>query len=99
MSTLNVVRYTALVSGLFYGVIHRRSLQKEVDLDKVKAAEHQRESWIQQAKKEYAKKSSGESASPLQKLTGIGGGLITDPEDPKFDLDKLVTQYEAQGKL
>jgi len=62
-----VARYTALLSGVFYGIYHRRSLQKAHDLDKEHHAIHQREQLIVQAKdawrqkQESAKNDGGES--------------------------------------
>ena len=74
------------MSGISYGIVHRRSLQKDADLHKAKAAEHQRESWIAQAKKEYEKKTSGGSGSILEKLTGGGGGRAYTPCNLYFKL-------------
>jgi F-type H+-transporting ATP synthase subunit e len=65
-----VVRYTALASGIVYGIVHRRTLFKQDILHKEQAAEKQRDSWISQAKKAYKEKVERESQSPLQRLTG-----------------------------
>ncbi|KAF8845994.1 hypothetical protein PAXINDRAFT_124802 [Paxillus involutus ATCC 200175] len=85
-STLNVARYTALLSGIFYGIYHRRSLQKAHDQDKEHHAIHQREQLIEQAKAAWRQK----------KESVKGDGVITDPEDPRFDLEKLVAKWEKQ---
>lgn len=50
------MRYTALVSGIFYGIVHRRTLQREADAHKAQKEAKQHESWVEQAKKEFAKK-------------------------------------------
>ncbi|KAK9900877.1 hypothetical protein P389DRAFT_166382 [Cystobasidium minutum MCA 4210] len=104
MSTLNVVRYTALFSGIVYGFVHNRTLYKEAEDKKAKAAIKQRESWIEQAKKEYAQKQQSSTGSTLRQLAssatgGLVGGdsLITDPEDPKFDLEKLIQSWEKSS--
>ncbi|KAG0707619.1 ATP synthase E chain-domain-containing protein [Suillus ampliporus] len=86
-STLNVARYTALLSGVFYGVYHRRSLQKAHDLDKEHHAIHQREQLIAQAKDAWRYKQESAKGSD---------GVITNPEDPRFDLEKLVAKWEKE---
>ncbi|KAG2365522.1 ATP synthase E chain-domain-containing protein [Suillus spraguei] len=83
-TTLNVARYSALLSGVFYGIYHRRSLQKAHDQDKEHHAIHQREQLIAQAKDAWRQKQ--ESAK--------GSDVITNPEDPRFDLEKLVAKWE-----
>ncbi|EED16071.1 conserved hypothetical protein [Talaromyces stipitatus ATCC 10500] len=78
---VNVLRYSALVGGIFYGLWHQSALNTQA-----KQAEHDREykhkeSLIQKAKAEWAKK----NAPPDTK-----SGLVTDPEDPRFDLEKFL---------
>lgn len=159
---MQVVRYTALFSGIVYGFVHNRTLYKEAEAKKANAAIKQRESWIEQAKKEYAQKQQSSTGSTLRQLassaTGglISGGdngelqskphlsvlcletatargkegfylseeapartypsqlkalidivslplsassppVITDPEDPKFDLEKLIQSWEKSS--
>jgi F-type H+-transporting ATP synthase subunit e len=48
-----VVRYTALLSGVFYGIAHRRTLQKEHDEEKKHHAIHEREHLIAEAKEAW----------------------------------------------
>ncbi|GJE86227.1 ATP synthase E chain-domain-containing protein [Phanerochaete sordida] len=86
-STVNVVRYTALASGVFYGIAHRRSLQKAHDEEKKQHAIHEREHLIAQAKEAWKKKQEGSK-----------DGLVTDPEDPRFDLEKLIAKWESESK-
>ncbi|KAF9225323.1 hypothetical protein BS17DRAFT_801397 [Gyrodon lividus] len=85
-STLNVARYTALLSGVFYGIYHHRSLQKAHDQDKEHHAIHQREQLIAQAKDAWRQKKESTKAD----------GVTTDPEDPRFDLEKLIAKWEKQ---
>ena len=59
--TVKVVRYTALLSGVFYGIAHRRTLQKEHDEEKKKHAIHEREHLIEQAKEAYRKQKEASS--------------------------------------
>ncbi|KAF7307367.1 ATP synthase subunit e, mitochondrial [Mycena indigotica] len=83
--TVNVVRYTALFTGVAYGWYHRRTLQAAHDVHKIEAAAHQREHLIAQAKEAWIKKQQAPKA----------GSLVTDPDDPRFDLEKLIKQWEA----
>lgn len=56
LTTVQVVRYTALLGGVFYGIAHRRSLQKAHDADVKSHAIHQREHLIAEAKEAWKKK-------------------------------------------
>ncbi|KZT72969.1 hypothetical protein DAEQUDRAFT_722606 [Daedalea quercina L-15889] len=85
-STVNVVRYTALLTGVFYGIAHRRTLQKAHDEEVKHHAVHEREHLIAQAKEAWKKKQEGGK-----------DGVITDPEDPKFDLEKLISKWESES--
>jgi hypothetical protein len=133
-----VVRYTALLSGVFYGIAHRRTLQKEADAAKLEHAAHDREYLIQQAKKAWADKQASAKASDGSESTVVcprilfsrvllpssyshsssvhpslpcyapflgmvfecvltclpRSPVITDPENPKFDIEKLVAKWE-----
>ncbi|KAF7965273.1 hypothetical protein HWV62_28834 [Athelia sp. TMB] len=87
-ATVNVARYSALATGVLYGILHRRTLQKAHDEHKEHHAIHQREHLIKEAKEAWRKK---------QEAPKNGGGIITDPEDPKFDLEKLFAKWEAEA--
>ncbi|THH33171.1 hypothetical protein EUX98_g1020 [Antrodiella citrinella] len=86
-ATTNVVRYTALLSGVFYGISHRRSLQKAHDADKEHHAVHEREHLIAEAKEAWKRKQESSK----------DGGVVTDPEDPRFDLEKLIAKWESDS--
>lgn len=83
-ATVNVVRYTALASGIFYGFYHRRTLQAKHDQQKLEHALHSREHLIAEAKEAWKRKQEDAKSS----------SVMTDPEDPRFDLEKLLTKYE-----
>ncbi|OSD06184.1 hypothetical protein PYCCODRAFT_1431995 [Trametes coccinea BRFM310] len=86
-TTVNVVRYTALLGGVFYGIAHRRSLQKAHDAEVKQHAIHEREHLIAEAKEAWKKKQeSGKD------------GVVTDPEDPRFDLEKLIAKWESDSQ-
>ncbi|KAJ6623055.1 ATP synthase E chain-domain-containing protein [Mycena sp. CBHHK59/15] len=86
-ATVNVVRYTTLVAGVVYGWYHRRTLQVAHDVHKIETATHQREHLIAQAKEAWIKKQQEPKKSD---------SLVTDPEDPRFDLEKLIARWEAK---
>ncbi|KIM88779.1 hypothetical protein PILCRDRAFT_813754 [Piloderma croceum F 1598] len=85
-STVNVARYTALVTGVFYGIYHRRTLQKAYDQEKEHRAIHQRQDLIAEAKEAWRKKREGSKDD-----------VVTDPEDPRFDLEKLIAKWESDS--
>ncbi|KAF8640343.1 hypothetical protein AX17_000015 [Amanita inopinata Kibby_2008] len=82
--TVNVVRYSALTFGIAYGWYHRRTLQAAHDKHKLEGAMHGREHLIKEAKEAYKR----------QQLALKDTSVITDTEDPRFDLEKVLTKYE-----
>ncbi|KAF8167556.1 ATP synthase E chain-domain-containing protein [Crassisporium funariophilum] len=85
-STVNVVRYTALFTGVAYGWYHRRSLQATHDKHKLQDAAHHREQLIVEAKEAWKRKKEAKNTM-----------LVTDPEDPRFDLEKLIAVWERSS--
>lgn len=53
MLSIQVVRYSALVGGIGYGVLHRRTLQAREDKKFEKAEYKRKEDLINQAKEAY----------------------------------------------
>ncbi|KAL0951846.1 hypothetical protein HGRIS_008507 [Hohenbuehelia grisea] len=86
-ATVNVARYTALFSGVVYGWYHRRQLQADHEVQKQNHAVHERKKLISEAKDAWKKKLEAPKDS----------GVVTDPEDPRFDLEKLVAKWEAES--
>ncbi|KAF9004511.1 hypothetical protein BDZ89DRAFT_1080468 [Hymenopellis radicata] len=82
--TLTVIRYTALFSGIVYGWSHRRSLQAAHTAHKIEHAEHERERLIAEAKEAWKRKQASKGKD----------SIVTDPEDPRFDLEKLFAHWE-----
>jgi len=81
--TVNVVRYTALVSGIFYGIAHRRTLQARENEKRAHHETERQEKLLERAREAWKEKVSGPAKS-----------LITDPDDPKFDIDAVIAAYE-----
>lgn len=90
---------------MFYGIWHRRTLQKAHDEEKVHHAKHERQDLVARAKEAWKKqqgasKSGGESRSillTLVRLRLMPTLVVTDPEDPRFDLEKLIASWETQS--
>ncbi|KAL8420159.1 hypothetical protein RB594_003077 [Gaeumannomyces avenae] len=83
MSTTNVLRYTALGLGVLYGFSHQRKI---TSTQKTAAARHEyehKQHLIEQAKAEFAKKSSPAAAA-------ASSSVNTDFNDPKFDLEAYL---------
>ncbi|KAK7951463.1 mitochondrial f0 subunit e [Apiospora aurea] len=111
-SGVNVLRYSALAFGVFYGFTHQRSITASQ-----KAAAAQKE-WahkqhlIDQARAQYAEsknpKASSTDKSPRMCLPFLflskAKEMLTpadtvkqDPMDPKFDLEAYLTALDKQG--
>ncbi|KAJ3506800.1 hypothetical protein NMY22_g17133 [Coprinellus aureogranulatus] len=89
-STVNVVRYSALVSGIFYGWYHLRTLKAEAAKSTIDSAYHRQEKLIAEAKAAWRKKQErATGATPSE--------VITDPEHPAFDLEKLLLSWEKSS--
>ncbi|KAJ3978837.1 ATP synthase E chain-domain-containing protein, partial [Lentinula detonsa] len=82
---LQVARYSALFAGVFYGFYHRRTLQAAHNENKVQHAAHDREHLIAEAKEAWQRK---------QVIASSSDDVVTDPEDPRFDLEKLIAKWE-----
>ncbi|TEB32312.1 hypothetical protein FA13DRAFT_246079 [Coprinellus micaceus] len=86
-STVNVVRYTALFSGVFYGWYHLRTLKAEAAKSNIDSASHHQQKLIAEAKAAWKQKQErAAGASPSE--------VISDPEHPAFDLEKLLTSWD-----
>ncbi|KAK2073565.1 hypothetical protein P8C59_007842 [Phyllachora maydis] len=72
---VNVLRYSALGLGLFYGFYHQRSITSRQKIEATKRDYEHKQQLIQQAKEAFAK-----SKEPSNSLN-------QDPMDPKFDLE------------
>ncbi|KAJ5213759.1 hypothetical protein N7449_000928 [Penicillium cf. viridicatum] len=82
---VNVFRYSALVAGLVYGVYHQSSLNSVTKRAEIEHEYVRKERLIEQAKAEYKKKTQ-----PQQETKTQTSGLITNFEDPKFDLEAFL---------
>ncbi|MCJ1351591.1 MAG: hypothetical protein MMC33_001575 [Icmadophila ericetorum] len=83
-SGVNVLRYSALGAGIFYGVYHQSALSSQAKIHETNREYAAKQNLIAKAKAEWTKKNL-----PADKKTS-GGGVITDPMDPKFDLEAYL---------
>ncbi|KAL2214081.1 ATP synthase subunit E [Sarocladium strictum] len=87
---VNVIRWSALAFGVFFGFSHQRTITATQ-----KAAHDQHEfehkqKLIDQAKAEYAKLKNPAPASK-------GDDVITDVQNPNFDLEKLLLKVAKEN--
>ncbi|KAG8833674.1 hypothetical protein FRC17_010278 [Serendipita sp. 399] len=103
--TVNVVRYSALIGGIAYGIVHRRTLQAHENKKREHAAEHHRQHLIEEARKAWREQHKPKSTGGGEDLClGLFGGtlahihttVITNPDDPNFDLEKLLLSLESK---
>ncbi|KAI1350149.1 ATP synthase subunit E [Xylaria sp. FL0043] len=80
-SGVNVLRYSALAFGVFYGFTHQRSIYASQRAAAAKKEYEHKQHLIEQAKAEYSKSKNPSAASSSK------SGLNQDPMDPKFDLE------------
>ncbi|KAI1202420.1 ATP synthase E chain-domain-containing protein [Nemania serpens] len=91
-SGVNVLRYSALAVGIFYGFTHQRSITASQRAAAAKREYEHKQHLIDQAKAEFSKsKNPSLAASSSEK-----SGLNQDPMDPKFDLEAYMNALVAQ---
>ncbi|KAA6409657.1 MAG: ATP synthase subunit mitochondrial [Lasallia pustulata] len=88
-SGVNVIRYSALLLGVAYGVYHQSALSASAKINEINRSYQQKENLIQKAKAEWTKKTM-----PAESKTE-GGGVISDPNDSRFDLEAYLTMKMA----
>ncbi|KAL8772300.1 MAG: hypothetical protein Q9209_002512 [Squamulea sp. 1 TL-2023] len=82
---VNVLRYTALFAGVSYGFYRQSNLNAQSHKAKVDRDFAHQASLITQAKAEFKNKNM-----PSENVTK-GAEVISDPNDPKFDLEGYLT--------
>ncbi|KAI3401725.1 hypothetical protein diail_9389 [Diaporthe ilicicola] len=80
-SGVNVLRYSALAFGVFYGFSHQRSITAANRVASEKRDYEHKQQLINKAKEEFAKK---KNPAPVSSTTG---GLTQDPMSSNFDLE------------
>ncbi|KAI5919220.1 ATP synthase subunit E [Camillea tinctor] len=89
-SGVNVLRYSALAFGVFYGFTHQRTITATQKAAAAQREYEHKQQLIEQARAEYNK-----SKNP-QPLSTEKSPLDQDPMDPKFDLEAYLNALAAQ---
>ncbi|KAI9373164.1 ATP synthase E chain-domain-containing protein [Aspergillus egyptiacus] len=86
---VNVLRYSALVAGLVYGFYHQSSISASIKRAEAEREYARQERLIEQAKAEWKKKTQPQDSNT--------SGVITDPENPKFDLEAFLKMKAGEA--
>ncbi|ORY62260.1 ATP synthase subunit E [Pseudomassariella vexata] len=89
-SGVNVLRYSALAFGVFYGFSHQRTITSTQKAAAAQKEYEHKKQLIEQARAKYA-----ESKNPTPK-SAEQSGLNQDPMDPNFDLEAYFNALIAQ---
>jgi hypothetical protein len=73
-----VVCYSALLGGVFYGIAHRRTHQREADAAQLTYAAHDREHLVACAKEAWAAKQADKGSDGRTYVFAVVVGLKTD---------------------
>jgi len=85
---VNVLRYSALAAGVFYGIYHQASLSASAKLAARNREYEHKQKLIEKAKAEYY--------MPAGKTER--GDIVRDPNDPLFDLEAYLKTLVAEAK-
>ncbi|KAG6023502.1 hypothetical protein E4U41_002009 [Claviceps citrina] len=86
---VNVLRWSALAVGVFYGFSHQRTITASQRAEHEKHEYQSKLKLIEQAKAEYAKKKAPSAAAK--------DDATTDVNSPKFDLEKLLLKVSQES--
>jgi len=89
---VNVLRWSALGAGIFYGLYHQASLTAAAKASAINREYEHKQNLIDKAKAEYKKKHM-----PAEKKTE-NGDIIRDPMDSRFDLEAYLNTVAAEAK-
>jgi len=87
---VNVLRYSALFIGVFYGFFHQSTLTAQSRVAKIDREYERKENLIAQAKAAWSQKA-------LSPEKTAAGEIITDPNDSRFDLEAYLAVAMADG--
>jgi hypothetical protein len=81
LSASQVLRHTALVTGLFYGLFHARTVQTEYEHRVLAERENHKDDLMHKAKEAF-KAAKAKKDSPLTKGARAPPSLVTCPSHP-----------------
>ncbi|PLW15974.1 hypothetical protein PCANC_05958 [Puccinia coronata f. sp. avenae] len=79
--TVNVVRYSAIASGIIYGIVHKRTLKTKYENLHYQEEVQKRENWVKEAKQLWRSRQLSNSTA-----------ANNDPDSPSFDLEAFLNQ-------
>ncbi|KAF4504986.1 hypothetical protein G6O67_006985 [Ophiocordyceps sinensis] len=85
---VNVLRWSVLGVGIFYGFSHQRTIRSTQRAEREKHEYEHKQKLIEQAKSEFAKKNPKPSS---------GDDVVTDAQDPRFDLEKYLLKVAQEN--
>ncbi|PHH75053.1 hypothetical protein CDD82_4615 [Ophiocordyceps australis] len=86
---VNVLRWSALAVGVFYGFSHQRTITAKQKAQHEMHEYQHKQKLIEQAKAEYAKKTNPQPAPSDDGIFNV--------EDPRFDLEKLLLKVSQEN--
>ncbi|KAH8820378.1 putative ATP synthase subunit E, mitochondrial [Xylogone sp. PMI_703] len=89
---VNVLRWSALGAGVIYGIYHQASISSAARAAAAQREYEHKQHLIEKAKAEYSKKTK-----PLA-FNSETGGVISDPNDSRFDLEAYLNSVAAEAK-
>ncbi|PMD41769.1 putative ATP synthase subunit E, mitochondrial [Hyaloscypha variabilis F] len=89
---VNVLRYSALGAGIFYGLYHQAKLSSAAKLAAINRDYEHKQQLIDRAKAEYSKSKLPASAKTES------GDIIRDPNDSRFDLEAYLKVVDAESQ-
>ncbi|KAK4100620.1 hypothetical protein N658DRAFT_497071 [Parathielavia hyrcaniae] len=89
-SGVNVLRYSALGLGIFYGFYHQRTITSSQKAAAAQREYDHKQELINKAKAEYAKKKQPAAGTPAS------AGLNQDLNSPNFDLEAAFEAFMKQ---
>ncbi|PMD26843.1 putative ATP synthase subunit E, mitochondrial [Hyaloscypha hepaticicola] len=88
---VNVLRYSALGAGIFYGMYHQAKLSSAAKLAAINREYEHKQQLIEKAKAEYSKSKLPPSAKKED------SGITRDPNDSKFDLEAYLNTIDKEN--
>ncbi|KAF7520989.1 hypothetical protein G7054_g12588 [Neopestalotiopsis clavispora] len=109
---VNVLRYSALAFGVFYGFTHQRSITATTNAAHAKKEYEHQQQLIEQARAKYAEQKNPKSLSAqnsprsckdarkgtiANKGTDLNATVDQDPMSPSFDLEAYLNAVAAKN--
>ncbi|KAF2436578.1 hypothetical protein EJ08DRAFT_644910 [Tothia fuscella] len=96
-SGVNVLRWSALGLGVFYGVYHQASISARDRMASAKAEYDTKAKLIAEAKAEYNRKNNPQAAKAADsKSAGKGFDMMANTSGPDFDLESFLHLKDGQ---